>query len=183
MDENEWEHIYRVKAGEQMPEPSALLQKHAHLLCGGTALDIAMGMGHNALFLARSGCRVTGVDRSTAAVTFAHDQAAAAGLPVNAVEADMLGFPFSEDGYDVITNFYFLERSLLPLIKKNLKKNGLVFFETYTRKQARFGRPRNPDHLLETNELLSAFLDCLIVFYHERIEEDRAVASLIARKL
>ena len=183
MNKKEWEERYKSKTADKEPDAADLLCKNTHLFSAGTALDIAMGMGHNALFLASRGYKVTGVDRSGTAVSLAQEHAKKKAVSLHTVEADILKYDIRENYFDVILNFYFLERSLIPKIKKGLKKNGLVFFETYTTYQSRFGRPRNPAHLLKTNELLAFFLDFFIIFYHERIEEQKAIASLIAQKV
>jgi SAM-dependent methyltransferase len=183
MDERVWEDKYKIEALDDLPLPAALLQKNAHLIAGGKALDIAMGAGQNAVFLASRGCDVTGVDRSESAVAIARRLAARDSLDLTAVTADVLTYPLPESCFDVIINFYFLERSLVTAIKQSLKQRGLLFFETYTIEQVRFGRPRNPDHLLKPNELLAWFLDFFIIFYHERVEEGKAIASLIAQKI
>ncbi len=184
MSEREWESRYQQKELSDIPQPALLLQQNSRLLTGGgNALDIAMGMGHNAVYLASRGYRVTGVDRAGPAITLAEKHAELQGVTLNAVEADMLVFPIEENSYDLIINFYFLERSLLGAIQKGLKQNGLLFFETYTVEQPRFGPPHNPDHLLEKNELIESFLGLFILFYHERIQNGKAIASLIARKV
>lgn len=183
MDQKEWEENYRSRPADSGPEVAALLQTHAGLINGGRALDIAMGVGQNTVFLASRGCDATGVDRSPEAVMQARSLASKHGVAITAVEADMLAYTMPESSFDIISNFYFLERSLVPGIKHSLKKNGLIFFETYTLDQPRFGHPRNPDFLLKPNELLGWFLDFFIIFYHERNEPDKAVASLIAQKL
>lgn len=183
MDERVWEDKYKIEALDDLPMPAALLQRNGHLIAGGKALDIAMGAGQNAVFLAAHGCDVTGVDRSEAAVALARQHAIHNSVILNAAVADILSYPLADNSFDIILNFYFLERTLLPAIKRALKSNGLLFFETYTIEQTHFGRPRNPDHLLKPNELLLAFFDLFIIFYHERVEEDKAIASLIAKKV
>ena len=183
MDKEQWEEKYRSNPIGQIPDPAALLRNNTRLFSGGTALDMAMGMGQNAVFLASHGYDVTGVDRSAGAVTLAQEHADKNGVSLRAVAQDMATFGIDENSYDMIVAFYFLERSLFPEIKKGLKKNGLVFFETYTAAQAGLGGPKNPDFLLKPNELLCAFLDFFIVFYHERTSGGKAIASLIARKV
>jgi tellurite methyltransferase len=184
-----WEEKYQIQSLADVPEPAAFLREHADMLGpGGTALDIAMGAGQNSVFLAQHGFAVTGVDRSGAAVAFARDYARGRGVSIDAVAADMLAWPFPENYFDVILNFYFLERDLAPRIIAGLKKGGLLFFETYTIDQDRFDGPHNTDFLLKPNELLESFLDLFVWFYHERIEPDgkggnRAVASMIAKKV
>jgi 2-polyprenyl-3-methyl-5-hydroxy-6-metoxy-1,4-benzoquinol methylase len=188
-NERAWEEKYTIRSLADVPEPAAFLRDYAHLLgSAGTALDIAMGAGQNAVFLAQRGIAVTGVDRSRAAVAMAEEYARDRGAAIDAVAADMLDWPFPENYFDVILDFYFLERALVPRIKAGLKKGGLLFFETYTVEQQRFDGPHNTDFLLKPNELLETFLDLFILFYHERIESDgkggyNALASMIAKKV
>lgn len=184
-----WEEKYQIRSLADVPEPAAFLREHAAMLgSAGTALDIAMGTGQNGVFLAQRGYAVTGVDRSRAAAALAQEHARDKGVSIDAVAADMLDWPFPENHFDVILNFYFLERPLVPRIKAGLKKGGLLFFETYTLDQQHFDGPHNPDFLLKPNELLESFLDLFILFYHERVEPNaagscRAVASMIAKKV
>ncbi len=167
----------------QQREPSRLLSRNTHLLCGDTALDIAMGTGRNAVFLASRGYDVTGVELSLPAVSAAMQVASEMGGSINAVKSDISDFDIKENYFDVIINFNFLDRDLMTIIKKGLKQGGLLFFETYTKDQAQFGRPSNPDFLLDRNELIMNFLDFFIIFYHERTDKEKAVASLIAKKM
>lgn len=187
MDADSWEERYRGKSPDTLPTPAELLQQYEHLLSGGTALDIAAGEGQNGIFLAEKGYSVTCVDRSASAVARIRTHAARRGVEVDAVVADMLTYPIFEQTYDVILNFYFLERSLFPSIKAGLKKGGLLFFETYTQEQQQINGPHTPEFLLQPNELLTAFLDLFVIFYHERIDtsgtQPRAIASLVAQKV
>jgi SAM-dependent methyltransferase len=183
-DKEKWDKRYAEISAER--GPASLLIENAHLLPGGKALDVAMGTGNNAFFLAGRGYEVTGVDISTVAVARVRERAEESGLLIQAVEADLNQFPIGENTYDLIINFYYLDRTLIPSLKTALKINGIIFFETYTTEQRQFGGPSNPDYLLKPDELLLSFLDFFIIFYHERIipgKEPRAVASLIAQKV
>jgi tellurite methyltransferase len=186
MKKIQWEEKYRTRPPGQMPEPASLLKEYEQLLTGGTALDIAAGEGQNGIYLASKRYEVTCVDRAHSAVKRISEHAARQGVTIKAVAADLLDYPIAENSFDVMLNFYFLERALVPKIKAGLRKDGLLIFETYTLEQQRFDGPHNPDYLLKPNELLLAFLDLFIIFYHERIDtrgpKPRAIASLVARK-
>jgi 2-polyprenyl-3-methyl-5-hydroxy-6-metoxy-1,4-benzoquinol methylase len=183
MDKQAWDRKYKLKTSNPLPDPAELLRKNVNLISGGRALDIGMGTGQNAIFLATHGCDVIGIDRSATAVSLAKKHAKKHGVSLTTIAADILTYDMPENYFDIILNFYFLERSLIPKIKKSLKKNGLLFFETYTIEQSRFGGPKNPDYLLNPDELLLFFLDFLVLFYYERIEKTKAIASLIAEKV
>jgi tellurite methyltransferase len=170
---------------EYDPHPSRFLVDHIQLLPRGRALDIAMGAGRNAIYLARMGFEVDGVDISAGAIRTALRQAGEQGVKIRAEVADLeKNYRIEPDLYDVIVCFNYLQRSLMPRIKTGIKKGGMIVYETFIIDQERFGHPRNPDFLLRHNELLNIFRDFRCLRYREGIIEDRkAVASLIAEKV
>jgi SAM-dependent methyltransferase len=184
---NEWDERYRQ--GRTMPdEPAALLVENLSLLPkGGEALDIAMGAGRNALYLASLGFRVTGVDVSAVAVEQCREKAERLSLSIQALVADLERSPFPSNDYDLIVNFYYLQRSLTPQIVAALKPGGVLVFESFTIDQLQFGwGPKGPDHLLHPGELRQMFASLETLLYHEGVVQGdrgpKAVASLIGRK-
>ncbi len=64
-----WDERYRREEAEPEREPAAWLVQNVGLLpASGRALDVAMGTGRNALYLAGRGYEVTGLDISPVAV-------------------------------------------------------------------------------------------------------------------
>jgi tellurite methyltransferase len=166
-------------------EPSRFLVDNMALLPRGKALDVAMGVGRNSLYLARQGFKVEGVDISDEAVHQALQQAEIEGLTIKAQVGDLeKDYTISVQTYDLILCFNYLQRSLIPQIKDGIIKGGLLVYETFIIDQAElFGRPRNPAFLLKHNELLEMFRDFRVLLYREGIVDNiRAVASLIAQK-
>ena len=183
----EWDERYRE--GRGMPdEPSALLvQNRALLPTGGRALDIAMGSGRNALYLASLGFRVTGVDLSTVAIELCREKAARLGLTVEATVADLQDYRLPVDTYDLIINFHYLQRSLAGPIVQALKRRGLLIFESFTVDQLQYSYgPKDPAFLLRPGELRETFSELETLLYFEGVTEGdrgpKAVAQLIARK-
>ena len=90
----------------------------------------------------------------------------------------------AEETYGAILVFRYLHRPLLPRIREALKPGGVLIYETFTRDQARFGKPKNPDFLLKKGELRQWFEDWEHLHYFEGIKTgpDRAVAQLVCRK-
>ena len=183
MNQQEWEEHYRTAAHFEPQPPDTLLTDNRTLLTGGTALDIATGSGRNAFFLAECGYRVIAVDRSESAALLVNKYARSRRLSIDAVAADMLDIHLGTERFDLITNFYFLERELIPRIKQSLKPGGLVFFETFTSYQIPRDDPRYRKFLIDPNELLTMFSDFFIMYYFERIKGSKAVASMIAKKV
>jgi tellurite methyltransferase len=166
-------------------EPALFLVENVELLPRGRVLDLAMGNGRNAIYLAEAGFKVEGVDRSPEAVNMALQSSREAGVSIEARIADLENnYQIEKDAYDVIICFNYLQRSLIPQIKDGVRWRGMVVYETFIVDQINFGQPHNPDYLLEHNELLDMFREFRCLRYREGIIENRkAVASIIAQRV
>ncbi len=169
---------------ENILEPAQFLVENINLLPKGQVLDVAMGTGVNAVYLARMGFEVEGVDISAEAVNMALELARKSGVNLKARLADLeSNYRIRKSSYDVIICFKYLQRSLIQQMKDGLRAGGIVVYETFIVDQTRFGKPKNPDHLLKHNELLYLFHDFRCLRYREGIFESRkAIASIIAEK-
>ncbi len=150
-------------------------------------LDLACGGGRNGLFLARHNIIVTFAD---------HNESSLKNIESRLRELDVAGStwlvdlekkdsnPLENKHFDAILVFNYLHRPLMKHIGRAIKAGGLLFYETFTTAQRKFGRPSNPDFLLETGELREYFSDWELLHYFEgeRSDPQRAIASLIARK-
>jgi tellurite methyltransferase len=166
-------------------EPAHFLVENIELLPKGRALDLAMGNGRNAIYLAKAGFEVEGIDISPEAISAALESAEEAGIRIEAQVADLeKAFHLKGGAYDVIICFNYLQRSLIPEMKKGLRHGGMIVYETYIVDQAQFGKPTNPDYLLKHNELLDMFRDLRCLRYREGVfKGPRAIASIIAQKV
>jgi len=170
--------------------PDPLLKTFAPLLMAenleGPVLDLACGDGHNGLFLAGLGLPVILADRSSEALAKAKKSAAGKGFPVTFREIDLETGenPLEEEHYRGVLVFRYLHRPLIPCIKKGIRKGGILIYETFTTKQARYGRPHNPDFLLKPGELSGWFKDWQLIYYFEGLLENppRAMARIVCRK-
>ncbi len=132
---------------------------------GGRLLDVACGGGrHLRRGLAR-GWSVTGIDRDLAGVADLAGEKRA-----ELIAADLeTGAPWPLAGRRfqavVVTNY--LWRPMLPSIIAAVADDGLLIYETFAAGNARFGRPSNPDFLLQPNELLEAVRPRLTVLAYE----------------
>lgn len=179
---NSPEYIHGVK-------PVKFLEHNIRLLPKPKALDLAMGEGRNAVYLASQGFDVTGVDISETAIEKCQRLARDFRVSVHTVLADLELYRIDIGKYNAIINTYYLQRNLIPEIKKGLKIGGVVLFETYTTDHLKYNPGLNPEFLLQPGELLQLFKDFKVLVYREGTIFDpekgnhRAVASLIARRL
>jgi tellurite methyltransferase len=148
----------------------------------GCALDLAGGVGRHAIFLAERDWHVRMLDISPKALQIARSEADKRGLHFSLEQADLKHCLLAISSFDLILNFFYLERTLFPRISAALRPGGMLVFKTYTREQLKMGGgPTHPMHLLENNELLRAFAELRILHYRESIK-DKATAELVARK-
>jgi len=188
-DQKRWDKRFRGKEFAFGKEANPFLRRHIRLLPKGKALDIAAGEGRNAVFLAQHGFDVDVVDISEMGLKKARKFAQEMGVKIHTVLSDLDTYQIEKERYDLIADFYFLRRSLIPKIKKGLKKGGRVIFETYIlehRNLATSG-PKQAKYFLKPNELLKLFNGFRVLRYREGIFKEggrkKAVASLIAEKM
>lgn len=187
-DQERWDAKYREKKFNPDISPDPFLKKNLRLLPPGRALDIAAGEGRNAVFLAQHGFEVDAVDISRVALSRARRLAKSRRVKINTVAVDLDIHPIGQEEYDLIIDFYFLDRNLVPSIKRGLKRGGVVMFSTYLQgPPSPAGNERiDPKYLLKPNELLRLFKDFRILFYREEVFREagvkKATANLIAQK-
>ena len=152
----------------------------------GRALDIATGKGRNAIFLAEHGFDVVAIDVSPVALDEARQRAAGKSLSISWQQADLERIELPEATYDLVVDFNYLQRSLIPQIKAALEPGGNAIFETYLIGQEVLGHPKNPAYLLRHNELLELFRDFRVLCYREGKfsagEETAFRAGILAEK-
>jgi tellurite methyltransferase len=179
-----WDKLFNTRNYVFGREPVPFLRDHIDLLPVGRGLDLAMGEGRNAVFLAKKGFTVDGVDISEVALRKAKRLARENKVTINTINADLTTYVIKPDTYDVIVDIDFLQRSLIPQIKRGLKRKGVVVFQNHTVEQAKnkSGFQIRRDALLQPGELREIFKDFQILVYRETNDGKNAWASMVARK-
>ena len=174
-----------INFDDALHQPARFLVENVDLLRRGRALDVAMGSGQNAIYLAKIGFQVEGVDASREAAEEALAHAREEGVSVQIRVEDLEKTPYFEEGaYDLVICFNYLQRSLMPQVKNWVKPGGMLVYETFIVDQVRFGKPHNPDHLLRHNELLDTLRYFRVLRYREGVVEGKkAMASILAQKV
>ena len=150
-------------------EPSAFLVTSTAGLKPGTALDVGMGQGRNAVYLARQGWAVTGFDISAGALAASRANAGRAGVRLETVQAGYDDFDFGTERWDLVVLAFawapVADPAFVARLRIALRPNGRVVFEHFVVPE-RLPGP-NITKVLAPNELRACFRDFEIVTYEE----------------
>lgn len=130
---DDWNEVFRHGRGFS-PEPNRLLVETIRGNEPGSALDLAMGQGRNALYLASQGWTVTGVDGSDEAVRRACKLAAQRDLTFEAISTNIDNWDFGTDRFDLVTLMYAgHDANWFDKITASLRTGGLLVVEGWAK--------------------------------------------------
>jgi SAM-dependent methyltransferase len=135
---------------------SPWVSRFGGLIPAGTVLDLACGNGRHAVWLAQQGLEVLAVDRNPELLA----EIQAAGVTTRQIDledgpADALADLFQASRFSAVVVTNYLHRPLFPLILESVAKHGVLLYETFAAGNEQFGKPSNPDFLLQPGELLA----------------------------
>jgi len=149
----------------------------------GRVLDLAAGSGRHTRFFLERGHPVTAVDRDTSGLADLKDDPS-----FESLECDLESggaWPLAGRQFEAVVVTNYLHRPLLGDLVAAVAPGGVLLYETFARGQERFGRPQNPDFLLEPGELLDAARPALRVLAYEDLvlgdPSPRAVQRIAAQ--
>ncbi len=161
MEADFWNERYGRAAGHFYgTDPNAFLSSVAAQIPPGPVLCLAEGEGRNAVFLATLGHAVTAVDQSAVGLAKARDLAAARGVALTTVVADLAAFPIEPGAWSGIVSIFAhlpqpLRRNLHAAVGRGLAPGGVFVLEAYTPAQLAFGTggPKDPALLMQLADL------------------------------
>ena len=151
--------------------PSPWVRRFASLVpAGGAVLDLASGGGRHARWFLERGHPVTAIDRNGDPLEALEVEANATvmtadlenGDPVFSGNGPLAGLTFQGI---VVVNYLF--RPLFEELLDALEPGGVLIYETFALGNEDFARPRNPDHLLKSGELLDLVQGRLQIIAYE----------------
>lgn len=145
-----------MNAHTNQDQPSPWVSRFCSLILPGRVLDLACGGGRHARLLAGAEHSVLAVDRDPVAL------AAASGPGVSTLQFDLEqpeafrlpDWPLVPGRYSGIVVCNYLYRPLMGALFDSLDSGGVLIYETFGAGNGQFGKPSNPDFLLNPGELL-----------------------------
>jgi tellurite methyltransferase len=185
--EDYWNNIYTDKPYQTGKGPSEFLQKMFPRLQKGKTLDIGMGEGQNAVFLAQKGFQVKGFDISPTAIEHACQLAKDTNVSIEANTGNLDFFIFGLLEYDTIVMSHFrpsVTRYYSEIIRA-LKQGGTLFIESLSVDQ--MTEPLGDEDAYKNfyykpNELLKHLKGLRISYYNEGAESGKKVVQCVAHK-
>lgn len=130
-----FDKVYASDRPNFSQNPSALLVEAVEGRAPGRALDVAMGQGRNALFLAQRGWSVTGFDVSEKGLQVARANAAKANVQLRAVNSSLEAFDYGTAQWDLVALIYVPaiahEGAAMTTLARALKPGGLLVIESF----------------------------------------------------
>ncbi len=133
-------------------------------------LDFASGNGRNCIPLSKRNINVTAIDKDEEKLNKYKNI-----NNINTICFDLETkeeWPLVREYYDVIIVVNYLFRPKIKKLTNLLKKDGYLFYETFSEGNEKYGIPKNPEFLLKDNELINVFAQELIPisFYDGQIK-------------
>ncbi len=167
-------------------EPSIKLIEAIKHTKGNKALDIACGAGKNSIYLARNNFFIDSMDISDIALKTLDKKGY---KNINTIQIDLEEeFVLNKNSYDIIVQTNFLDRTIIPKLINSLKKDGIIFIETYMHHSSNEKEPSNSNFLLKQKELQKLFKDDFELIDYDEFDNEpyelyrMRKQSIIARK-
>jgi SAM-dependent methyltransferase len=174
-----WNRILTAEKPAFNTNPNAFLVEMVKGRAPGAALDVGMGQGRNAIYLAQHGWQVTGFDPAEKAVAQANAAAKQLGVALTTVVQGSEDFDFGENRWDLILLSYVSVRDIADRVARALKPGGIVVVEAFHRDVTRRSSVGGAV-VFDSNELPKLF-SSLRVLRYEDVEAKTDFGAGLAR--
>ncbi len=144
----------------------------------GHVLDLACGAGRHSLYLAARGFSVEALDINLAALRLL---ALPQNISLREADVENGAWPYGAQAFDAIVVTNYLHRPLFVNLIAALKTGGVLIYETFALGNEKFGKPSNPNFLLQPGELLDIVRGQMQVIAYEDDFVDAPKPAMIQR--
>lgn len=159
-----WENWYKQNLVQVLPPPNPMLFEFVPPLFEARsyrALDLACGMGQNAIWIANQGYHVDAVDISPTAIAMGlhFQQQRFTPHPIQFRAADVEVAHLPHNTYDVVVVVNFVRPSLITTLRACVRPGGRIVYEAYNMDYLKREPQYNPEALFRIGELSGYFAD------------------------
>jgi len=158
-----WEEAYRSVESLWGLKPDRTLIEYAKIVPKGNVLDLGIGEGRNALFFAKMGYEVDGIDISQTAVERCIERAKTQNLKVKAEVRDLKEASVPQERYSVVIAAWVLNfftkaevEKIVEKIKNALMKYGFVYIGAFSPSDPGYKKAKENLQEVEENTFYSS---------------------------
>ena len=182
-----WNDYYKENIFQSGKKPNDFLVSMVERMQQGQTLDVAMGEGENAVYLATKGFEVNGFDISDVAISRAQGLARDSGVRINAETADADMYLLKVLEYDsiIMTGYKPQTERFFPEMIKALKQGGTLLIEAFhieDMDQALSKDEYFKNNYYKSNELLGHLRELRVLFYQEARVRGAYKVQVLAQK-
>lgn len=182
-----WNARYQQKEFLFGKEPMLAVKNLLPDLKKGRVIDIGMGEGRNAVYLAQKGFQSEGIDASSVAIERAKKLATEKGVTIEAKVQNLDFFLMPLMKYDSVVMGYFRPQArFFSEVRRGLVPGGTFLLEAYTTEHMKAHGSQNPnldiDECYKPNEVLGYLKEFHILYYREMADGDAHTVQVLARK-
>ena len=188
-DREKWDQRYREGAYASRNYPSEFLRNRADLLNVGRAMDLACGVGRNAIYLAELGFEVDAVDVSLVGLEIAREKTKERRLSIQWLNEDLLSdWTIPDQQYDLILMIRFVSSEVLVKLPQLLARGGALIIEEHLQwPQGNVVGPSSNRFRVKPGELIEGCKELDVLFHYEGLVEEpdgsmAALAQIHAKK-
>jgi SAM-dependent methyltransferase len=124
-----WNRFFNEGNGVFNSEPNMFLTECVRNRKPGLALDVGMGQGRNAIYLAQQGWQTTGIDSADRAMDIARKRTADLGLKLETVVTRDTEYNFGESKWDLVLFSWTSPAETFQKVISSLRPGGIVVVE------------------------------------------------------
>ncbi|MBC8170904.1 MAG: class I SAM-dependent methyltransferase [Anaerolineae bacterium] len=191
-----WEALYQQDESVWGEKPDDLLREYAPLVAMGQVLDLGMGEGRNALYFARHGYAVRGVDIAQTAIDHCLARAKALNVTMQAEIGNIVEIGIEPNSLTLAIStmcLQFMKQSesakVMATMREGLQPGGLVYLTMFSTGEPAYARLKqsSPEiepntfyreasnsyvHFFEQDEVLNQFPDFKLLYCSKAIKLD-----------
>lgn len=164
MSDIDWEQAYVSNESLWATGPDSLLYNYIKLVPNGKVLDIGVGEGRNALYLAKKGFSVEGLDISKTAVERCRSASEGENLNLNVYTGDIRDTTIQPNTYSLIVATWILHfftksemKNIVERLKNGLTNSGLIYITVFSTQDPQYkrqtaGKTSAPTNVTTTNQ-------------------------------
>ena len=142
-------------------------------------LDFASGNGRHSKSLANNKRKITAVDKDDVKLSTYKNYKSIKTICFDLESEE--SWPLKRKYYDIVIVTNYLYRPKIKKIVDLVKENGYLFYETFARGNEKYGKPSNPNFLLNDRELIKLFKKNFKILYYFNGQEFSNKMKIIQR--